>query len=207
MNDLCEIITDVYDLTKHTSDRLEFHYVSHSNGAVRKQTNVPLKGEDLLTGRKAMNVRGEKTDVGIKDLKLGIRYQVGDEVMADVTCDSDYMLRIMPKVEKAVRDAHFWVDKNDPIYLVLDSAGGHGTGEAIAKYKADLESDFNIIVVHQIPQSPDTNALDLGIWMSLQSAVEKKHRLRRGDMEALHESVIKVWDEVASEEAFVKVFD
>jgi len=30
---------------------------------------------------------------------------------------------------------------------------------------------------------------------------------RRGDPEALHQSVIKVWDKVASEEAFVKVFD
>ena len=90
---------------------------------------------------------------------------------------------------------------------MLDSAGGHGTNEAITKYKADLERDFKIILVHQIPQSPDTNALDLGIWMSLQSAVEKSHRLMRGDPEALHQTVLKVWDEVASEEAFVKVFD
>ena len=31
--------------------------------------------------------------------------------------------------------------------------------------------------------------------------------MRRGDTGCLHQSVIKVWDEVASEEAFVKVFD
>ena len=90
---------------------------------------------------------------------------------------------------------------------MLDSAGGHGTNEGIAKYKADLEKDYKIILVHQIPQSPDTNALDLGIWMSLQSAVKKNHRLRRGDTEALHQTVLKVWDEVASEEAFGKAFD
>ena len=207
MDDLCESITDVYDLTEYISDRLEFHYVSHSNGAVRKSKNVKLKGTDLFTGHKSTDVRGYMTDVGLQDLHLGVRFKAGDEVVEDVTCDSDYMLRIMPKVGKAIREAYFWVGKDDKIYLVLDSAGGHGTNEAIAKYKADLERDYKIILVHQIPQSPDTNALDLGIWMSLQSAVEKVHRLRRGDPEALHQSVIKVWDKVASEEAFVKVFD
>ena len=66
---------------------------------------------------------------------------------------------------------------------------------------------MNIILMFQVPNSPDTNVLDLGIWMSLQSAVEKCQRLRRGDKEALHASVMKVLDEVASEEAFKKVFD
>ena len=70
-------------------------------------------------------MRGDITDVGLKDLHLGVRFEAGDEVMEDVTCDSDYMLRIMPKVGKAVREAYFWVGQNDPIYLVLDT-GGHG---------------------------------------------------------------------------------
>ncbi len=36
--------------------------------------------------------------------------------------------------------------------------------------------------------------------------MEKYHRLHRGDKEALHKSVMKVWDEVANEEVFSKVF-
>ena len=79
--------------------------------------------------------------------------------------------------------------------------------EQCAEYTATLKDEYNIQIVHQIPQSPDTNVLDLGIWMSLQSAVEKTHRLQRGDKDALHQSVMKVWKDVASEEAFVKVFD
>ena len=43
--------------------------------------------------------------------------------------------------------------------------------------------------------------------MSLESAVEKCHWLRRGDKDALHATVMKVWKDVASEEAFVKVFE
>ena len=91
--------------------------------------------------------------------------------------------------------------------LVLDIAGGHGTKEAIVQFKAIMKNDYNIIPVHQIPQSPETNVLDLGIWMSLQSAVEKCHRLRRGDNDALRATIMKVWKDVASEEAFVKVFE
>ena len=67
--------------------------------------------------------------------------------------------------------------------------------------------ELNIILVRQVPNSPDTNVLDLGIWMSLQSAVEKHHRLHRGDREALHATVMQVWDEVTNAEAFEAVFD
>ena len=96
-----------------------------------------------------------------------VRCQAGDTVSEDINCDSSYMLEIMPKVGKAICDAHFWVQEDKPIYLVLDSAGGHGTKEAIAQYKAMMKNDYNIILVNQIPQSPETNVLDLSIWISL----------------------------------------
>ena len=40
----------------------------------------------------------------------------------------------------------------------------------------------------------------------LQAAVEREHRNRRQDPNTLHETVMKVWDAVASEEAFQNVF-
>ena len=75
------------------------------------------------------------------------------------------MLKIMPKVGKAIRDAHFWVQADEPIYLVLDSAGGHGTKEEIVQYKETMKNDYNIILVHQIPQWPKTNVLDPFGWV------------------------------------------
>eukprot|EP00957_Ditylum_brightwellii_P160037 12182380-Ditylum_brightwellii.AAC.2 len=69
----------------------------------------------------------------------------------------------MSKVGEAFRKAYFWVKKIDFIYIVLDSAGGYGTKEAIRKYKGYLFEKYNIILVHQVPQSPETNILDLGI--------------------------------------------
>ena len=145
--------------------------------------------------------------MSLDQLFLGVWYKEGDVTTEDINCGSDYMLAVMPKVDKAIREAFFWVPLDDYVYLVLDSAGGHGTKEAIAKYKADLFLEYKIILVHQVPQSPDTNVLDLGIWMSLQSAVAKMHRLQRGDKEALDCTVRQVWSEVTNEQAFTKVFD
>ena len=117
-----------------------------------------------------------------------------------------------------MREAFHWVpigEKDDDgewiggvtLYLVVDGAGGHGTDTAIESYKKMLMDEFNIKLVFQIPQSPETNVLDLGIWMSLQAAVEKCHRLQRGDKEALNATVMKVREEVANEAAFNNVFD
>ena len=55
----------------------------------------------------------------------------------------------------------------------MDNAGGHGTNEAKEQYKQELKSRFNISVEFQPPRTPELNLLDLGLWMSMQSSVEK----------------------------------
>ena len=207
VEDMCAFVVDMYDLEEEEAARLEFHYERWTGQANKTKSNIRLKPEDQLIGHTAKRKSGETFNVGLDDLHLGIRLQEGDKTTQDINCDSNYMLEIMPKVGQAIRDAFFWVAEDHYVYLVLDSAGGHGTKEAIAKYKQQMYDDYKIILVHQIPQSPETNVLDLGIWMSLQSAVEKCHRLMRGDKQALDASVMKVWKDVANEEAFTKVFD
>ena len=209
VGEMGELIVDSYDLDEEVADRLEFHYENWTQGRKKTKKNTPLDTAELLVdeARKTRRENGDSVPVLLDDLHLGVRYKEGDEVQHDINCDSAYMLSIMPKVGKAIRDAYSWVDKDDFVYLVLDSAGGHGTKEAIQEYRQLLLEQYKIKLVHQVPQSPDTNVLDLGIWMSLQSAVEKRHRMHRGDKEALNESVMGVWEEVTNEEAFVKVFD
>ena len=87
---------------------------------------------------------------------------------------------------------------------MLDNAGGHGSNEAVEKYTEDLKNKYKIEIIQQVPRSPETNVLDLGIWMSLQSAVEKEHRGQKNDANALDKTVMKVWANVA--EAFLNVF-
>ena len=94
----------------------------------------------------------------------------------------------------------------DIIYLVMDNAGGHGTKDAVDQYTKELLDKHNIEIIQQVPRSPETNVLDLGIWMSLQSAVKKEHRGQKNDANALDKTVMKVWANVASKEAFLNVF-
>ncbi len=186
VEDMLETIVEVYELDDFIANRLEFHYDTYGGDDFKSKTLKRLKGNDLLIGHKATNDKGEEVMIGLEDLQLGIRHQKGDTFMEDISCDSTFMLQIMPKVGKEIRKAFHWVsigtrrddgewEGGHPIYLVLDSAGGHGTIAAVQSYKQMMKNQYNIILVHQITNSPETNVLDLGIWMSLQNAVEKTH--------------------------------
>ena len=89
----------------------------------------------------------------------------------------------------------------------MDNAGGHGTKDCIDEYIKLLKDKFNIIIKHQVPQSPEMNLLDLGIWNSFQSFVEKTHRGQSTSHIALHDSVTKAWENYLSIDIFKKVFE
>jgi hypothetical protein len=86
-----------------------------------------------------------------------------------------------------------WVQQEQPIYLLMDNAGGHGTREAVGQCTRALRNEYNVIIKQQPARSPELHALDLGIWMSLQSAVKRMHRNARRDAEALTTTVQEAW--------------
>ena len=65
------------------------------------------------------------------DLDIKVRYQRGDTIQVDCSCDSAYMLAAMDRVGQSIRSAYHWIPSTEPCYLVMDNAGGHGTDEAI----------------------------------------------------------------------------
>ena len=83
------------------------------------------------------------------------------------------------------------IQESDVTHLMMDNAGGHGSNEAVEKYTEDLKNKYKIEIIQQVPRSPETNVLDLGIWMSLQSAVEKEHRGQKNDANALDKTVMR----------------
>jgi len=85
--------------------------------------------------------------------------------------------------------------------------GGHGTKEAWEKFTNDLATKHKVKIIRQCPRSPETNVLDLGIWLSIQAAVEKKMHMRRGDKEALAMAVLDAWENGLSSKSFTKVCD
>jgi len=76
----------------------------------------------------------------------------------------------------------------------MDNARGHGTREARKEYTRRLLEDFNIEIIQQSACSPEVNALDLGIWMRVQSHVEHRHREQRQDPDRLAVSVMEAWE-------------
>jgi hypothetical protein len=76
----------------------------------------------------------------------------------------------------------------------MDNAGGHRTDKAKDEYVNLLKVEFNIIVLWQVPNSPETNMLDLGAWMTIQNVVEKLHRQRPMNNDALADSVFEAFD-------------
>ena len=213
---LCDHIAEIYGLSEFVTERLELQYEDYkSDGQAksRKHTTVDYNQKISDLKRYTPNSNGEKVKVEIDDLELGVRYQEGDKVTKDCSCDSKWMLETMDEVGKAIREKYHWVkwdprsvQNSDVIHLVMDNAGGHGTDTAVKKYTEDLKNKYKIEIVQQVPRSPETNVLDLGIWMSLQSAVEKEHRGQKNDANALDKTVMKVWADVASKDAFLNVF-
>lgn len=102
------------------------------------------------------------------------------------------MLQHMDRLGQAARSKFYWVPLE--IERVRVNAGGHGTDEAKAEYTDLLKQNYNINVLWQVPQSPETNILDLGIWCSLQSYVEAEHQLKtKSSRDALARTCESVW--------------
>ena len=143
----------------------------------------------------------------IQDLILKVRYLDKDVVKRDCSCDSRYILSTMDRVGKAMRKLYHWIDINVVICLVMNNAGGHGTDNTIIKYTRLLKEAYNITIIHQIPRSPYTNALDLRVWTALQSDVEKKHYMRRCNINSLVATVNETWATGTLDKIITNVFE
>jgi hypothetical protein len=205
---MIETIAEVYDLDDYIADRLEFSYRSY-DGQKGQEKIVRYTDHSVIpSGTRRHEPTGhEQIPVTLDDVILQVRYKAGDIVEEDVSCDSEFMLGVMDRVGIALRAAFPWVKPEELIYLVMDNAGGHGTDVAWETYTADLEEKHKVRIIRQCPRSPETNLLDLGIWMSIQAAVEKEMYMKRGDIHALAVAVKNAWETRLSENAFKNVYE
>ena len=54
----------------------------------------------------------------------------------------------------------------------MDNAGGQGTFDMKREYGKILRDKFNVVILWQIPNLPESNMLDLGVWTTIQSVIE-----------------------------------
>ena len=139
----------------------------------------------------------------------------GDKGDQDISFDSNFKLGIMDELRNSTRSTYRsigLVDK-DIIYLVMDNAGGHGENEAMLEYSEYLEENYNIVVHPRFPWSHETNMIDPGAWMTMQSKVEIFHLRNVKQHDALARSTNKAWCNVEEQkltiiwERFLKVLD
>ena len=74
---------------------------------------------------------------------------------------------IVDEIGQNIRKAYSFLHPRHPVYLFMDNAGGHGKKEVKSDHVDKLRIKYGIFVDWQVPYSPETNMLDLGIWMSL----------------------------------------
>jgi len=195
MSNLAEAIGESYDLEPPIVERLEFSYKEYV-GRIGNKRTVVLNDDKVVRGliRASEDPAAPPRPLLIDDVCMKVRMKIGDKVEKDCSCDSTYMLSAMERVGAAIREKFSWIPADEKCYIIMDNAGGHGTDAAIEEYTQMLLTDFNIEIIHQVPRSPYTNLLDLGVWCSLQATVEKMHYQKRTDLEALVNSVYEAWD-------------
>jgi hypothetical protein len=116
---ICEHMVEAFELLDVVGHRLEFHYEDWSQGIKKTKSLKKLAGCDIL--EIGSTTRGEGTDaeirrrtedgttcsVKIADLHLGVRYEKGDLVTTNNSCNLEYMLEVMPRDGQAIRKASF----------------------------------------------------------------------------------------------------
>ena len=127
----------------------------------------------------------------------------------DCSCDSDFMLKIMPRVGNAIRQRYRENGVSDDIEIILgmDNAGGHGKNDVVEKYKRDLLRDYNVRIWHQQPRTPESNMLDLGVWMHVQSKVKEEHFGMRVHRDVLWKTMQDAWWKHMKQQALTNVYN
>ena len=191
------------DLDKYVAERLEFSYCTYSAKGIKKIKS--LLPTQVISELGMLTTEANQTRaITVDDLNLHVVIKAGEYQDKDCSCDSEFMLKTIPEIGEAVRSAYHWLEDSEPIYIIMDNAGGHGTDDAKQQYTESLAA-YNIGIIWQVPRSPETNMLDLGIWMSIQSAVERAQRGQRCHHATLAKSVENAWTTYLQEESFKRV--
>ena len=112
LGDLKEAIKEQYPIINdEIISRLVFCHYKHIGKDATKKAVYITDDDELLPGKVQMETGGYTLMVRYKGLKMkkGKKAKKGDSRMEDVSCDSDYMMDVMPKVGRvsccAVRPA------------------------------------------------------------------------------------------------------
>ena len=55
----------------------------------------------------------DRIPVTLEDVNLQVRYRAGDIIEEEISCDSEFMLGVIDRVGKALRDSFNWVKSDE----------------------------------------------------------------------------------------------
>jgi hypothetical protein len=200
ISEVVDLIHDSYGLDGAVSDSLCFSYNSTTKNDNKKVVRILQddKNAYLLKDRIVREEGGAERLLTLTDLHLYIHVPKNTEVEEDITCDSSFMMESIHEIGSSIRASMYWVPQSECITLFMDNAGGHGKESIKDEYVLILKDRYKIIVEWQVPNSPETNLLDLGFWATLQAIVERLHRLKRMDTDALARTVRDAFEQMDS---------
>ena len=99
---------------------------------IDKKDNKPL----LVNRFKKVVQNGQliSKPVNLSDLHLRVNQQPGHPMWDDVSCNSDFMMKVVDDIGDSIRKAHNFIPHTTPVYLFVENAGGHG--------KKEIKSEF-----------------------------------------------------------------
>ncbi len=145
MLELTTMIAAHYELDDDIAEALCLRYTTHVGEEVNRRT-VTLRDEETLQGKSITLQDRTQRPLTIDDLNLYCYYPQGSIIEEDITCNSNFMLQTMPAIGAEIRQKMPWIPPDQPIYLILDNAGGHGTRQAINEYTRQLRDQHNVIL-------------------------------------------------------------
>jgi hypothetical protein len=77
----------------------------------------------------------------LNDLILSLRLPVGTKVTKYISCDSNYILDVMPRIRSTIHQNMPWVPRDEIMYHFVGNAGGHGTEAAIHASSSMISGD------------------------------------------------------------------
>ena len=163
--DIINNIGDNCSLEPEVVERLELSYTSFIGSAGNTKEVVIGDVTDIISICYRIDVSKEVAENPLKvhDINLKVRYQVGDIIERDYTCNSTYILTTMRHVAVMMRAKCHWIPLSTMLYLVMDNTGGHGTDECVNEYHIILKKELSIIIIQQVPRSLYTNVLNIGV--------------------------------------------
>lgn len=71
------------------------------------------------------------------------------------------MIDVVHEIGSSIQKGYSFIPHSTPVILFMDNAGGHGKKHIKEEYVKKLKDEYNVEVEWQVPNSPETNMLDL----------------------------------------------